>query len=187
MSSQSGFKPPERNVTFMRSVRLLRLARTLRVMRLFKSTSSLRRMLQSLLGSFVELCWSLSLLCFVFYIFFIATVQGVAKYVSSTAPDSELVEELMLQFVSVLRSIMTYYMATSGGNDWSTYYEPLAQASEITAALFVFVVAFTQIASLNILTGVFVDNAMKLAQPDRAMMMLEQRKVVLARRDLFRS
>jgi len=166
----------EGNVSFMRSVRLLRLARTLRVLRLFKFASSLRRMLQSLLGSFVELCWSLSLLCFVFYIFAIATVQGVSNYMSGAGPDAELVEELTLHFGSVLRAMMTYYMATSGGNDWSTYYDPLVKASEITAGLFVFVVAFTQIALLNILTGVFVENAMKLAQPDRAMMMLEQRK-----------
>jgi len=167
----------EGNLTFMRSVRLLRLMRTLRVLRLFKFASSLRRMLQSLTGSIMDLFWSLSLMCFMFYIFAIATVQGVTNYIALDGDlNPELTAELNIHFGSVTTTILTYYMATSGGNDWSTYYEPLRQASGLTAGLFVFVVAFTQIALLNIMTGVFVENAMKLAQPDRATLALEQRK-----------
>lgn len=43
-------------------------------------------------------------------------------------------------------------------------------------SVFLFFVAFVQFAILNILTGIFVENAMKLAQPDRDAIALEHRK-----------
>lgn len=43
--------------------------------RLFKYAAALRRMLLSLMGSFMSLFWSFVLLCFVFYLFSLATVQ----------------------------------------------------------------------------------------------------------------
>merc|ERR1719387_3520308 len=54
-------------------------------------------------------------------------------------------------------------------------------------ALYLFFVAFTQLAFLNILTGLFVENAMKLAQPDRDLLALEHRKEMMARADHLKS
>lgn len=165
------------NASFMRSVRLLRLVRTLRVLRVFRFASSLRRMAQSLVGSLVELFWSLVLMGFVFYIFAIATVQGVTDFVSNEGHRSpDLADELHLYFGSVLQTMVTYYMATSGGESWTRYYEALSRSAWLVSVLFVFAVMFTQIAVLNIVTGVFVESAMKLAQPDHTMLALERRR-----------
>jgi len=138
-------------------------------------------MLQSVMGSFVSLFWSFALLVFIFFLFSIATVQGVTSYLAANRGniDPELDAAIHEHFGSVRTAVLSYFMATSGGNDWSLYYNVLAKTSEVTAALFVFAVGFTQIALLNIMTGVFVENAMKLAQPDRNVMALEQRRASL--------
>jgi len=136
-------------------------------------------MLQSVLGSFMSLFWAFVLLFITFYLFSIATIQGMANYLSSDegqAADEELRRQIVTYFGSVFKAMMSYHMATSGGKEWALYYEVLVQASEMTAALFALVVAFTQIALLNIMTGIFVETAMKLAKPDRHVMALEQRK-----------
>lgn len=107
------------------------------------------------------------LLFITFYLFSIATIQGMANYLSSDegqAADEELRRQIVTYFGSVFKAMMSYHMATSGGKEWALYYEVLVQASEMTAALFALVVAFTQIALLNIMTGIFVETAMKLAE-----------------------
>lgn len=113
-----------------------------------------------------------------FYLFSIVTVQGMMNYLESDAgmlADDELRDDILKYFGSVLQTMMTYHMSTSGGNDWGQYYEVLSAASRSSAAILVFVAAFTQIALLNIMTGVFVESAMKIAQPDQQLIALEQR------------
>merc|ERR1740121_986568 len=53
------------------------------------------------------------------------------------------------------------FMCSTGGNDWSVYYEPLEPTGTINCGIFCFFIVFTQIALLNIILGIFVDDAMK--------------------------
>ena len=73
--------------------------------------------------------------------------------------DPCLNDDLLYAFGSVQKGMLSLYMATSGGNDWSYYYNMLAQTGEMTAALFIFYTAFNFFGTLNILTGLFVDKA----------------------------
>mmetsp|Transcript_9908 Transcript_9908/g.28743 ORF Transcript_9908/g.28743 Transcript_9908/m.28743 type:complete len:553 (+) Transcript_9908:74-1732(+) len=169
------------NLTFLRGARVFRLVRTIRVVRLFKYAAALRRMLLSLLGSFTSLFWSFALLCFVFYLFSLATVQGVASSLMTEgqAESAEQRQFLLESFGTVFETMLTYYKATFGGESWSSYFNVLVATSRYTAALFLFVVGFTQIALLNIMTGVFVESALKCAQPDHNTLALEQRRAEL--------
>mmetsp|Transcript_19038 Transcript_19038/g.55247 ORF Transcript_19038/g.55247 Transcript_19038/m.55247 type:complete len:579 (+) Transcript_19038:90-1826(+) len=177
---QGSTAPAERNVTFMRSMRLLRLARALRALRVFKFASPLRRMLHSVLGSFMELFWSCVLMSFIFYLFSIATMQGVTNYLSTEVgvdEDPGFRESVRKHFGGLMPAMLTYYKATSGGTNWGEQFEMLAHVDGIHAALFVFVIFFTQIALMNIVTGIYVEAAMKVAQPDRMAQAMEQRKI----------
>lgn len=51
--------------------------------------------------------------------------------------------------------------ATFGGESWSIYFDLLASTSAYTGALFLFVVGFTQIGLLNIMTGAYFAGACK--------------------------
>jgi hypothetical protein len=57
------------------------------------------------------------------------------------------------------------FMALSGGTDWVEYYDALVPIG-VPSNVFLFFIAFSQIALLNIVTGIFVDNALKIAEPD---------------------
>merc|ERR1740130_789488 len=82
----------------------------------------------------------------------------------------------MTHFGSVQDAIMSLIQATTGGNDWNIFYKAVAPTGSTNSALFIFFIGFFQIALLNVLTGIFVENAMKLAQPDPYTLALEQRK-----------
>jgi len=167
------------NTTFLRCIRVLRLVRSLRVVRIFKYANSMRRMLLSLMGSLVPLFWSLVLLWAVFYLFSLATVQGVANYLATEGADNidlDARTDLLDRFGTVASSMLSYYKATCGGTGWATYFEALRRMGGLNHWMFLLAVAFTQIAVFNIMTGVFVENAFKNAQPDRQAMALEQRR-----------
>lgn len=166
------------NVSHMRSMRILRVAKILRVFRVMKIFQELRLMLNSVLGSIVSLFWSIVMLILMFFMFSLVFVQGatntlVDKNIVLSAEDADKLETSL---GSIQSAMLTLYEATTGGDDWVTIFKPVAQTGTINVILFLFFVAFSQIALLNILTGIYVENAMKLAQPDRDTRALQKRK-----------
>jgi len=150
------------SVTFMRSMRVLKLSRTIRLMRVFPS---LRTILNSLLGCLYSLFWSISMLTLIFFLFALVFVQRASLALKdSDVPNPEVTLE---QFGSVQVAMLTLYKSITGGDDWHNFYSTLLGTGWLNAALFVFFIAFMQIAVLNILTGIFVEQALKCAQPDR--------------------
>merc|ERR1712125_41687 len=69
--------------------------------------------------------------------------------------------ELKMHYGSVLRAMLSFFKASTGGDDWSTFYEPLEPLTALDKAFFLFCMAFIQIAAWNIILGIFVDDAMK--------------------------
>lgn len=94
--------------------------------------------------------------------------------------DPQLEAELQLWFGTVSKTMLSLYMAVSGGDDWHNFYDILQQVGTRAALVFLIFILFFQIALVNILTGVFVENAMELAEPDRAETALRNRKKHIA-------
>jgi len=178
-------------LTFLRSLRTLRLARVLRLLRVVKVFNDLRVMVSALLSSLLALFWCCVLLAFIMMLFSLVFVQlmedfisdfiaenGLSTCVENLHPilgDGCLNDHLMYHFGSVQRAMLSLYMATSGGNDWSLYYNLTARVSETTASFFIFYTAFYFFGIFNLLTGMFVDKAMKAGQPDSELLSVEQR------------
>jgi len=164
------------NLTFLRSFRALRFARSLRVLRVFEFAAPLRRMVMSITGSIVGLFWSLVMLFFVLAMCGLMMVEVMAN----ALPHADITEEQRVEvqeaFGSVGKATLSFYMATSGGNDWSLYFDLARIVSVEGAVIVMFVVAYMQVAMLNILTGMFVEGALKLAEPDHAEQALLQRR-----------
>jgi hypothetical protein len=117
------------------------------------------------------------------YLFALVFVQLTASWLASEtdgdADNAGKVEGLRLRlepFGSVQNAMLTLYMSCTGGDDWTKFYHSIQNVGWVAASLFVFFIAFMQIAVLNILTGIFVEQAMKLAPPDRDRMALEYTK-----------
>jgi len=167
-------------LTFLRSLRTLRIARILRLMNVIKVFNDLRVMVVALINSLLALFWCCVMLGFITMIFSLLFVQLVEDHMQEhlnepCLGDPCLNDELLDAFGSVQRAMLSLYMATSGGNDWSMYYNMLAETGDVASMLFIFYTAFYFFGTLNILTGLFVDKAMQAAQPDAELAAVEQR------------
>merc|ERR1719424_555615 len=81
---------------------------------------------------------------------------------TGAAADIENIEKF---FGSVTTCARTLFMTLTGGEDWNTFYcilQPMGGAGIV----YCFFVAFSHIALLNIVTGIFVESALKIAEPD---------------------
>jgi len=151
----------------LRVVRLIRVAKVIRTMRFFRG---FRIMVMSLVGSMLSLLWVILILSVVFYIFGITFTSACLDYVFTMEqkPSPENLE-FVRHFGSISRSYVSLFMAMSGGNDWSLYYDAIDQSvvpMQYTV-LFMLYVAFAVFAVVNIVTGVFVDNAMSSSAQDK--------------------
>merc|ERR1711907_693753 len=92
--------------------------------------------------------------------------------------DAQMFED----FGTLDRSLISLYMAMSGGNDWSQYYFGLMLVSLSYRMVFLLFITFALFAVVNIVTGVFVDAAMQANQMDRGIVVhedLENKKIYL--------
>merc|ERR1719316_978019 len=78
-------------------------------------------------------------------------------------------------FGSVLLSTYSLYKAMSGGADWGDVAQPLEdRISVLFAPFFCIYIAFAVFAVLNVVTGVFVNEAMVMASRDQELVIQEQ-------------
>jgi hypothetical protein len=152
--------------TWMRTIRLFRVAKVLRILRFVKVFTQLHLIMSAILGSLLHLFWSIMVFAILFLMFSLYFVSSVSTFMSSTeGGDKDVVEPMLENFGSVQGSMCSLFMALSGGDDWSVFYDTLTPAGT-AGSVFLFFIAFSQIALLNIVTGIFVDNALKISEPD---------------------
>jgi len=165
-------------VSFMRMLRILKMAKILRGLRVLRFFYELRLMLNSLIGSFNSLLWSIFMLALIFYVFGLIFVQGASLHLFLHSEEIEPRErELVLkEFGSVQGAMLSLFRTCTGGDDWAYFYEIVLTTGAPYALIFIFFIAFSQIAILNILTAIFVNNAMELARPDADTLAFEHRK-----------
>eukprot|EP00413_Alexandrium_margalefii_P002315 CAMPEP_0204519758 /NCGR_PEP_ID=MMETSP0661-20131031/4900_1 /ASSEMBLY_ACC=CAM_ASM_000606 /TAXON_ID=109239 /ORGANISM="Alexandrium margalefi, Strain AMGDE01CS-322" /LENGTH=228 /DNA_ID=CAMNT_0051525273 /DNA_START=29 /DNA_END=715 /DNA_ORIENTATION=- len=80
--------------------------------------------------------------------------------------DPKFCDDVKAHFGSLNQTMLALFKATTGGNDWDVYYSMIAPSGWLLCALFVFFIGFIQISLMNILTALFVERAMRLAEPD---------------------
>jgi len=66
------------------------------------------------------------------------------------------------------------YCSILGGIDWAEAAKPLMKLHTLLGLLFMFYMSFSVLCVLNIITGVFVENAIKRTTQDDEMVMMEQ-------------
>merc|ERR1711920_94512 len=85
-------------------------------------------------------------------------------------------EQIIASFGSVQKAMVSMFKALTGGEDWGVFYSAISPLGTAYAMLYLFFIAFCNFAFMNILTGIFMENAMNLAKPDRDMIAFERRK-----------
>merc|ERR1712118_412088 len=93
-------------------------------------------------------------------------MHAAAGYLKSDDPDPDVVQEMTLHWGTVHDAMVSLFEAITGGNDWSSYSNPLKEAGEIYFLMFLMYIVFMLFAVMNILTGMFIDNASKVSERD---------------------
>eukprot|EP00913_Durusdinium_trenchii_P016184 g15209.t1 len=146
-----------------RIIRLTRLLKTVRLMRIFRFVLALRMLVTSIFHTLKSLFWALVLLLLIVYVFAVLFVQAVQDYLEESR---DLLDDLELRacelyFQSLGHTMITLFMSISGGVSWENALLPLMKMSPLWVGCFIFFVAFTYFAVLNVITAVFCESAIE--------------------------
>lgn len=145
----------------MQTMRMLRIIRVFRMFRFLRELSLLAVMI---LDSVRSLCWAWVLVSLVMYVFAVVLTQGVVYYLDSRESSDELLHSY---FGTVDRSLYTLLQTMLGGVSWGEASNALMATGWVYPVLFFVYIVFVMLAVLNIITAVFVDNAMQIANTQR--------------------
>jgi hypothetical protein len=132
----------------------------------------LRAFLICLQGSFMSFFWSLVMLVAVLTIFSLFMVQILGGYLVEN--DLTLEGDMKEFYGTVSTSILTLFRMSTGGNDWAEGFLVISRTGWTGSVIYLIFIAFTQLALINIITGIFVESAMQTLRPDREMITMEQ-------------
>jgi len=160
------------NFVLLRILRLFRVARLVKMLRL-RFFRELRLMIYSILCCVKPLVWTvfmMMLVIFTFSIIFVeAATEGLRNMFSSPQKDT-----LTEGFSTITLSMYALLVSVFGGTDWVGYASALGSVHATYQVLFVTYILFSQLALLNVVTGIFVDSSMNAALNDKQMMIQEE-------------
>mmetsp|Transcript_25246 Transcript_25246/g.57274 ORF Transcript_25246/g.57274 Transcript_25246/m.57274 type:complete len:648 (-) Transcript_25246:92-2035(-) len=173
----------------MKTIKMLRIVRVFRVFRFFRELSLLALMI---VDSMKSLMWALIMLTIIIYVFAIWFTQSATDHIKAKGLTESWVyglPEVQRMFGSLGRTVYTLIQAMLGGVSWGVVSDALLTIDLTTPLLFFFYIAFTILAVLNIITGVFVDNAVETAKTQREFLVQKEmelkEKYIMEMRDLF--
>jgi len=147
-----------------RMLRLFRLTRLLRLVRTFRSLKPLRMLVHSIIFAGRSVIWALVLLLMIMYAFGVILTQAVAEHTEGGTRIDD--EDLVWYYGDLYRSMLSLWMAVSGGINWKDLSAPLEATGNAHVMLFLLYIAFVYFFVLNVVTGVFCQNAIEGAQQD---------------------
>jgi len=151
------------NWSFARLLRIFRLVRVMRLLRVFRQFRELRKMTLSILACIVSLTWAVVLLLVINFVFSLIFMQGAASHLEGNENiDSELLSGLKKWYPNLGRTMFSLLLAITGGTDWLLIAKPLMSIHWLYEVAFTFYILFVVIGVVNVLTGVFLENAAEI-------------------------
>jgi len=135
----------------------VRVAPAARLIHALHYTQELRLMIASIRHSLVSLMWALLLLGAVVVFYALALQQTVQAQIESDR--TKLTPRLVEYYGSLPRSMLSVFLAISGGADWQDVVEPLEEISKWYVVAFSLFVAVLIFGLLNILAAIFVERS----------------------------
>mmetsp|Transcript_39869 Transcript_39869/g.110819 ORF Transcript_39869/g.110819 Transcript_39869/m.110819 type:complete len:429 (+) Transcript_39869:1637-2923(+) len=151
-----------------RVLRLFRLLRAMRVLRVFQFFKQLRFMVYSVLSSVVSMSWALILIFFWMYIVALYLEDDISGHLNLAAEAGTLAyKDFEDNWNGIPAAMLSLIYSISGGKDWADLASPFWTINRSTGCAYVMFVLLTVFGLLNILVGVFVQEAGELAAWDR--------------------
>lgn len=131
--------------------------------------------------SFQSLIWAGLLLIALMYLVAVWILQFVAdecKRHHTHSDGGQLADEdfdkLIFYYNSLYQTMYTLYLSITSGVSWREPAAPLMKLSWMLGTFFSVYIAFAVLCVLNIITGVFVENAKQMTEDDEDMVLMEQ-------------
>eukprot|EP00930_Biecheleria_cincta_P047071 TRINITY_DN32564_c0_g1_i1.p1 TRINITY_DN32564_c0_g1~~TRINITY_DN32564_c0_g1_i1.p1 ORF type:complete len:726 (-),score=144.94 TRINITY_DN32564_c0_g1_i1:151-2079(-) len=163
----------------IKMLKTLRIVRVFRVFRFFRQLTQLALMIGDSVRSLV---WAMVLLGVIIYVFAIVITAQATSYihirVETDNPDwfdaadsstDVTVSALNLAFGTLSRTVYTLFQTVLGGVSWGEVTTPLLKVGVLPFVLLLGYISFVVLAVLNVVTGVFVDNAFRSAEKQRSL------------------
>merc|ERR1712050_591424 len=125
----------------------------------------------SIASAMQSLLWTLFLLFVILYVSGVFLVIAIGEHYREGGVGGKVIEHF---FGSLVETMVTLFQAVTGGVDWETLWSALMDISpeaSVFLLLYIFGVSFC---ILNMITGVFVDQAAKSAEEDLNHVIQEQ-------------
>ncbi|CAE7353892.1 Lmf1, partial [Symbiodinium sp. CCMP2456] len=153
-----------------RIIRITRLIKAVRLVRILRFVMAFRTLITSILHTLKSLFWALMLLALIIYVFAVLFTQAVNDVLKD--PESGLsqadIDASVLYFGTLPETMLSLFMSICGGVSWENVLAPLKSMSVIWVLLYLFYIAFTYFAVMNVVTAVFCQSAIDGAQNDHA-------------------
>jgi len=141
--------------------------RSVRIVRALRVMQELRRMLVAIVHSLKPFFWVFLFLSICIFIFAVPIQQAVSRLYSNALADDPVVEKIKPWFGTVPETVVSLFMAITGGADWGEMMYALGDISIVYALFFVFYIAVMVFGICNVITGIFVEAAQSMAKKDR--------------------
>jgi hypothetical protein len=135
------------------------------------------------------LLWGLMVLIMIIYFFAVLFVQVVTDHLFDKVELHPQEVKMQIFFGSLWSGMATLFMSVTGGLNWEIIVTSLRYIDPFAELPFFAFIALTQLAVLNILTSIFVENAVKVANGDRDAVIREhlssEESFIEVMRDMF--
>merc|ERR1712045_965666 len=124
----------------------------------------------SLMGCMRQMFWSMMLIVIVICMFGLGLLQAVTLYLQSDEVPEHIRMDLDTHWGSLLGSIDTLYVSSTGGISWVEVVKPLREVGPHVYLLFVAYICFFLFVMTNMITSLFLESGMRIAAKDSAAM-----------------
>eukprot|EP00439_Symbiodinium_sp_Y106_P040441 s3410_g4.t4 len=160
----------------LRLVRISRLVKVVRLARVLRFVMALRTLISSIIYTLKSLVWAMILLCLIVYVFAVLFTQAAGDFLlldgaTLLEPAPEMATSKTRFFGSLHASMLALFMSIAGGVSWVEVVGELQLLSTGWVFVFIFYIAFTYFAVLNVVTGVFCQSAIDSAQNDQTLVL----------------
>mmetsp|Transcript_13016 Transcript_13016/g.31006 ORF Transcript_13016/g.31006 Transcript_13016/m.31006 type:complete len:601 (-) Transcript_13016:189-1991(-) len=158
------------------SAKMLKMLRILRVFRVFRFFRPLARLALMIMDSIRSLLWAMFMLALITYAFAVSLTAQASIWLVEQVDTSQLgwyesladhadpdVRTIQKNFGSLAWTLYTLAQTTLAGVSWHQVCDPLIKIGWLPVCLLLIYISFTLLAVLNVITGVFVDNAFRSA------------------------
>lgn len=155
---------------FLRMLRIGRIVRLVRVVRLIPALKSMVYLISASMQSFL---WTVVLILIMMYCFAVYFTELATDIVADTSQPltQEQKDDLQNAWGSIVPALMSLFQAITGGDDWHNFvavFKPVSDAVYTqNLIIFALYIAFASLVMMNLVTGVFVEGAQRIAREEK--------------------